>query len=323
MSSRANRRGGANDPADRLIRFHRHARPPAEMTDTLILCYHAVSTSWPALLSVDPEQFERQLEHLLARGYRATTFGEALSGAGAGRTVAITFDDAYRSVFDLGLPILARLGMPATVFVPTAKVGGDGPMAWPGIDEWLQTPHRDELVGCTWDQIGELAQRVGRWGLTPACIRTCPSSMTRHWPRSWGIRGRSSSAASTSRVARSHTRTARSTPGWGGGGALRVPDRSGAQRASGWAITVSGDAPGDGPQGGEPGGLSAAYHAAVPAARALPAMGPDDACGSARKGGPAAPARERLSRRSTRPGLERLARELVKPLGLRAKLLPQ
>ena len=158
MWSRANRRGGTNDPADRLVRFHRHARPPAEMTDTLILCYHAVSTSWPALLSVDPEQFERQLEHLLARGYRATTFSEALSGAGAGRTVAITFDDAYRSVFDLGLPILARLGMPATVFVPTAKVGGDGPMAWPGIDEWLQTPHRDELVGCTWDQIGELAQ---------------------------------------------------------------------------------------------------------------------------------------------------------------------
>jgi peptidoglycan/xylan/chitin deacetylase (PgdA/CDA1 family) len=36
---------------------------------------------------------------------------------------AVTFDDAYRGTITLALPDLVRLGVPATVFVPTAFVG--------------------------------------------------------------------------------------------------------------------------------------------------------------------------------------------------------
>jgi peptidoglycan/xylan/chitin deacetylase (PgdA/CDA1 family) len=71
--------------------------------------------------------------------------------------MAITFDDAFRSVLTLGLPILRDLGVPASVFVPTGHIGG-GPMRWPGIDEWSGGPHEHELVGCTWDDIAELAE---------------------------------------------------------------------------------------------------------------------------------------------------------------------
>jgi peptidoglycan/xylan/chitin deacetylase (PgdA/CDA1 family) len=38
-------------------------------------------------------------------------------------TVAITFDDAFRGVFERALPILRRHGLVATVFVPTGSVG--------------------------------------------------------------------------------------------------------------------------------------------------------------------------------------------------------
>jgi peptidoglycan/xylan/chitin deacetylase (PgdA/CDA1 family) len=31
-------------------------------------------------------------------------------------------------------------------------------MRWPGIDEWSAGPHEPELVGCTWDEIAELAE---------------------------------------------------------------------------------------------------------------------------------------------------------------------
>lgn len=37
--------------------------------------------------------------------------------------VAITFDDGYRNVLTVAAPILARYGLPATVFVPTRWIG--------------------------------------------------------------------------------------------------------------------------------------------------------------------------------------------------------
>jgi peptidoglycan/xylan/chitin deacetylase (PgdA/CDA1 family) len=60
-------------------------------------------------------------------------------------------------VFDLAFPILRAAGMPGTVFVPTALMGMEEPMAWPGIDQWLGTAYAGELAGMSWDQLRELA----------------------------------------------------------------------------------------------------------------------------------------------------------------------
>jgi peptidoglycan/xylan/chitin deacetylase (PgdA/CDA1 family) len=127
------------------------------VSDVLVLCYHAVSPSWPARLSIVPEAFERQLELLAGRGYRGATVREAIEGPPAERTVAVTFDDAYRSVLELARPILERLGMPASVYVPTAWPGRGEPMTWPGIDEWLGGPHEGELACMSWDELRGLA----------------------------------------------------------------------------------------------------------------------------------------------------------------------
>jgi peptidoglycan/xylan/chitin deacetylase (PgdA/CDA1 family) len=129
------------------------------MTDILVLCYHAVSPDWPAPLSVTPERFEEQLELLVARGYVGATFERAITDPPADRTVAITFDDAYRSVLELALPIMRRLGLPGSVYVPTDWPGNGRPMAWPGIDHWHGTDHEHELRCLSWDQLGELAQQ--------------------------------------------------------------------------------------------------------------------------------------------------------------------
>src|SRR3954452_15915050 len=69
--------------------------------DTLVLCYHAISETWPAALSTTPERFEAQLDLLLRRGYRPQTFTAAIKGATRKKTFAVTFDDAYRSVLEL------------------------------------------------------------------------------------------------------------------------------------------------------------------------------------------------------------------------------
>jgi peptidoglycan/xylan/chitin deacetylase (PgdA/CDA1 family) len=43
------------------------------------------------------------------------------------RPVLITFDDGYRDVLDNAAPVLHRLGMPATAFIITDRVGGPDP----------------------------------------------------------------------------------------------------------------------------------------------------------------------------------------------------
>jgi peptidoglycan/xylan/chitin deacetylase (PgdA/CDA1 family) len=126
------------------------------MGDALVLCYHAVSERFPAPLSITPAALSSQLELLAGRGYRGVTLTELVEGDAGGRRVAVTFDDAYESVMRLAAPILDRLGMPGTVYVPTDFAGGGAPMAWPGIDRWLGTEYEQELVGMGWDGLREL-----------------------------------------------------------------------------------------------------------------------------------------------------------------------
>lgn len=127
-------------------------------SDLLVLCYHALSDRWNAALSTTPERFAAQLELLERRGYRGVTFTAAVTSPPRGRAVAVTFDDAFRSVSRLAEPILARLGWPATVFVPTDFAGTEQPMSWPGIDHW-GGDLKDELMPMSWDELGMLGAR--------------------------------------------------------------------------------------------------------------------------------------------------------------------
>lgn len=122
-----------------------------------MLCYHALSPDWPAALSTTPERFEEQLEWLVGRGYRGATFAQALSDPPAKRTLAVTFDDGYRSVLELAKPIMDRLGLPGSIYVPTSHAGKPGPMVWEGIDQWLGGPHEHELHCLGWDELRGLA----------------------------------------------------------------------------------------------------------------------------------------------------------------------
>ena len=129
------------------------------MTDVLVLCYHAVSPTWDADLSVTPEHFEAQVGGLVRRGWRGATFVDAVLSPRHRRTLAVTFDDAFATVTRYAAPILERLGVPATVFVPTAFPDSGRSLSWPGIDDWEQGPQAHELAPMGWDQLRELAGR--------------------------------------------------------------------------------------------------------------------------------------------------------------------
>src|SRR4051794_37623295 len=154
--------------------------------DSLVLCYHAVSERWPADLSITPANFEQQLALLASRGYRGATFTEAVTGSPDGKTVAVTFDDAYRSVVELGEPILARLGWPATVFAPTDFAGTERPMSWPGIDHWADGEFERELIPMSWEELDGLAGRgweIGSHTCSQPPLTTLHPAALAHAPR--------------------------------------------------------------------------------------------------------------------------------------------
>jgi peptidoglycan/xylan/chitin deacetylase (PgdA/CDA1 family) len=124
--------------------------------DPLILCYHAVSDDWPSPLAVTRRALERQLGSLVERGYRGVTFEQAASGRCDDLTLAVTFDDAYRSTLTRAAPVLASFGLPGTVFVPTDYVERPEPMSWPGIEGWRDSPNAEELICLTWDELAAL-----------------------------------------------------------------------------------------------------------------------------------------------------------------------
>jgi peptidoglycan/xylan/chitin deacetylase (PgdA/CDA1 family) len=128
------------------------------MSDALVLCYHALSPTWEAELSVTPDSFEHQVELLLHRGWHPTTFADAVLRPRHRKTLAITFDDAFASVKRYAAPVLERHGAPATVFAPTAFMSGGAMLTWPGIDHWESTADAQELRAMSWTDLGALAE---------------------------------------------------------------------------------------------------------------------------------------------------------------------
>jgi peptidoglycan/xylan/chitin deacetylase (PgdA/CDA1 family) len=80
----------------------------------------------PNGLAVSPGRFRLQMEALVERAAPVTlqrlAQGET-RGADEGPAVAVTFDDGYRDNLTVAAPILERLGVPATFFVPSGAVG--------------------------------------------------------------------------------------------------------------------------------------------------------------------------------------------------------
>lgn len=108
-----------------------------------ILAYHRVvpePSGFPAPThNVPPEAFRRQLEGLLARGYRPVTLSDAVDAHRKeeplpAEAFVVTFDDAYESVFRYALPVLESLAVPATLFVATAYVDYEGVLPF---DDWV------------------------------------------------------------------------------------------------------------------------------------------------------------------------------------------
>ncbi|MDH6583581.1 peptidoglycan/xylan/chitin deacetylase (PgdA/CDA1 family) [Streptomyces sp. SAI-133] len=124
------------------------AEPPVP-----ILMYHSVATDpndATRTLSVSPAAFAQQMELVAELGLTPIRTADLAARWRTGRPLParpllITFDDGYEGVHRHALPVLAKHGFPATVFVSTGWIRGAHDTGG-GLDTMLD-----------WDQVRELA----------------------------------------------------------------------------------------------------------------------------------------------------------------------
>jgi peptidoglycan/xylan/chitin deacetylase (PgdA/CDA1 family) len=135
--------GGVLGPTARVVaRLRANAGIP-------ILSFHRVNDERdPFFPSMPTAMFAARMQHI-ARNYLVLSLDEVAERLGRGRmprnALALTFDDGYRDFFTHAAPILARFGLPATVFLATGFIGTTE-MAWyDGLATAVKTGRRDAL----------------------------------------------------------------------------------------------------------------------------------------------------------------------------------
>lgn len=109
---------------------------PVQESDKEVVCfvYHRVGDSRYPTTNVSIKDFAAHLAWLSEHKFEMLTFSDALAylrSDGPVRKVAvITIDDAYKSFFKNGLPLLKKYDMPATLFMNTKTVDGGDYMSW-------------------------------------------------------------------------------------------------------------------------------------------------------------------------------------------------
>jgi peptidoglycan/xylan/chitin deacetylase (PgdA/CDA1 family) len=121
-----------------------------------ILMYHSISSragprfrQW----AVAPERFEEHLAYLAQHNYTPVTVTQLVAARTRGdelptQPMVITFDDGYADFHENALPALHRHGFGATLYIPTAYVGG--------TCGWLQTEGEAPRPMLTWSQVREI-----------------------------------------------------------------------------------------------------------------------------------------------------------------------
>ena len=119
------------------------AEAEEEMRDSAtVLMYHRFGESRYPSTNISIEQFEAHLAHLAGGNYTVLKLDDIIVRLRAGellpdRTVAITIDDAYLSVYTEAWPRLTEAGFPFTLFVASSPIDRklSGYMSWEQIRE--------------------------------------------------------------------------------------------------------------------------------------------------------------------------------------------
>ena len=104
-----------------------------------ILCYHRFGPGQSKMMVAAP-QFEAQLDWLARNNYQVLRLADVASFLAGKkplpqRSVVITIDDGYESVYRHALPLLKKYNFPATLFVYTDFIGSRDGLSWAQLQE--------------------------------------------------------------------------------------------------------------------------------------------------------------------------------------------
>lgn len=138
------------------------------MRSISILMYHSLDSSGSAI-SMEPKIFEEHMTGLTEAGYRVISLRQALAerdeqGDWPDKSVVVTFDDGFASIYEHALPVLQRFGFGASVYLIAGHVDG--------FNDWgspVRGFGRQKIL--SWDQVKEMAEygiEIGAHTLTHA-----------------------------------------------------------------------------------------------------------------------------------------------------------
>lgn len=110
----------------------------------VVFMYHRFGESRYPSTNIKLEQFEAHLEYLKQNSYNVWPLSKVVRYISEGKyipqkTVALSIDDAYKSVYTQAFPRLKAKGFPFTVFVNTASIdsGSKNYMSWNNMREMI------------------------------------------------------------------------------------------------------------------------------------------------------------------------------------------
>jgi poly-beta-1,6-N-acetyl-D-glucosamine N-deacetylase len=111
----------------------------------VVLQYHHISNSTPVITSLSPELFKQHLDYLSDNDFHVITMESAINlllekKEFPDKSILITFDDGYRSIYETAFPMLKEKKFPFTVFLSTHSINTK-------LSQFL-----------SWDEIKELSQ---------------------------------------------------------------------------------------------------------------------------------------------------------------------
>src|SRR5438132_1935590 len=122
-------------------------KPVVDQTaQTIIFCYHLLvdKVRYPGT-EITPAAFEAQMKELKDRGITVISMQDLLAWKRGEKNIpprcaVITFDDGYKSQYEVAWPILKKYGYPFTMFIYTEGVrggslGGGGAITWEQLED--------------------------------------------------------------------------------------------------------------------------------------------------------------------------------------------
>jgi peptidoglycan/xylan/chitin deacetylase (PgdA/CDA1 family) len=119
-----------------------------------ILTYHSIDNSG-SVISTSPLKFQEQMQYLAESSFSVISLEEIVTRICENRpflpkSIAITFDDGFKNVWSLALPILKEYKFKATVFLVTGHCGKD--------NRWNRQYEGIPLIELLeWDEISDMS----------------------------------------------------------------------------------------------------------------------------------------------------------------------